>query len=153
MFLTPHTAVALLITTQSNNPFFAFIFGIISHFILDFIPHGDWAFANHKEGRRERAIYMLKAAFIDVLFTVALIYFFVTKYSRPFSPYVLMGAVSGVALPDVLWITIDIFKLKFLYWYIKFHSYVHKLIKLDYSFIYGIPFQIFVVLLIMKIIF
>lgn len=41
MLLTGHAASATVIARLVPNPFLAFLLGIISHIILDIIPHGD----------------------------------------------------------------------------------------------------------------
>jgi hypothetical protein len=41
MFLTVHTTAAIAIGAQITNPAGAFLAGLVSHYILDIIPHGD----------------------------------------------------------------------------------------------------------------
>ena len=41
MFLTVHTTAAIAIGAQITNPAGAFLAGLVSHYILDVIPHGD----------------------------------------------------------------------------------------------------------------
>lgn len=41
MFLTAHAAVGIVISQHVDKPLDIFLLGLASHFILDFIPHGD----------------------------------------------------------------------------------------------------------------
>lgn len=41
MFLTAHAAVGIVISQHVDKPLNIFLLGVLSHFILDFIPHGD----------------------------------------------------------------------------------------------------------------
>jgi len=41
MYLTVHGATAMLVAKAVPNPILAFLLALVSHFILDFIPHGD----------------------------------------------------------------------------------------------------------------
>jgi len=152
MFLTPHTSVALWITTKVTNPWLAFLFGLISHFILDIIPHGDESIGLHKKPGRQRFLYMIKVAVVDSILAAILVYYYITQ-SNSFDKLVMAGALLGAWLPDFLWIGIETFKLNFLNFYIKFHSRVHRLIDWHYSPVYGVPFQIMFSLFMIKLAF
>jgi len=41
MFATVHTASGLLIASKISNPWWIFFIGLISHYLIDLIPHGD----------------------------------------------------------------------------------------------------------------
>lgn len=41
MYLTAHAAVGILLSEASDEPAWIFAYGFASHFVLDFIPHGD----------------------------------------------------------------------------------------------------------------
>lgn len=149
MFLTPHTSAALWITTKVTNPFLALLFGLISHFILDIIPHGDEAIGQHKPKGRARFLYLVKVATVDTILAAILVYYYVTQ-ADSFDRLVMAGALMGAWLPDFLWIGIETFRLKWLNFYIRFHSRVHRLIDWHYSPVYGVPFQIIVTLFMIK---
>ncbi|RJQ34150.1 hypothetical protein C4566_02380 [Candidatus Parcubacteria bacterium] len=150
MFITPHTSAAIWISTKVTDPVLAFAFGLISHFILDIIPHGDEDIGSHKKTKRGRFIYMMKVATVDVILSVVLVYFYITRhqdYNRP----AMAGAIVGAWLPDVAWIVIENFKMTALYWYIVWHGRIHNAFNWRYSPVYGVPFQIIVTLLILKV--
>lgn len=141
MFITPHTTVGLWITTKVSDPFVAFIYGVISHFILDIIPHGDESIGEHKLTKKGRFIYMIKVALVDVVLASVLVYIFLIR--RPdYDRKVMFSAVAGTWLPDVAWLSAEYFKIKALDGYVRFHSKVHNFFGWEYSPVYGVPFQI-----------
>lgn len=150
MFITPHTSAAIWISTKVTDPGLAFVFGLISHFILDIIPHGDEDIGSHKTTKRGRFIYMMKVATVDVILSVALLYFYITRH-QDYNRSAMAGAVVGAWLPDVAWIAIENFKMTSLYWYIVWHGRIHNAFGWRYSPVYGVPFQIIVTLLILKV--
>ncbi|MDD5749947.1 MAG: hypothetical protein PHO91_04220 [Patescibacteria group bacterium] len=149
MFITPHTSVAIWISTRVGDPLLAFVFGVVSHFILDIIPHGDDNIADHKKEKKEKLIYLMRIAFVDVFLACLLLYFFISSGS-PVDYWVLFGAVLGAWLPDFAWITIEMLKLHTLYWYVFYHGKLHNFFNWQYSPVYGVPFQIFFTLLMLR---
>lgn len=58
MLLTPHTAVGVVIGSRVGNPFIAVPLALISHFIMDRIPHWDFfTFTRKKDRLRGRILY------------------------------------------------------------------------------------------------
>ena len=149
MFITPHTSVAIWISTRIGDPLWAFFFGVISHFILDIIPHGDDNIADHKKDKKEKLLYLMRIAFADVFLASLLLYFFISN-GPAVDYWVLFGAVLGAWLPDMAWITIEMFRLHTLYWYVVLHSKLHNFFNWQYSPVYGVPFQIFFTLLMLR---
>ncbi|MFA6307719.1 MAG: hypothetical protein WCS88_04680 [Patescibacteria group bacterium] len=150
MFITPHTSAALWISTRITDPVLAFVLGVISHLILDIIPHGDEKMADHIVGKKAKFIYFIKVATVDMILAVLLLYFFLA-HGPVVNPYVLASAVFGAWLPDFTWIAIEKFKLSKFYWYVTYHSKIHNYFDWQYSIVYGVPFQIVVTLSILKI--
>jgi len=149
MFITPHTSLAIWISTRITDPVLAFILGVVSHLVLDIIPHGDEKLAEHIKDKKQKFIYFLKVATVDMILAVLLLYFFV-NHGPQVNYYVLASAVFGSWIPDFTWIAIEYFKLNRFYWYVIFHERVHSLIGWQYSIIYGVPFQIVVTMFVLK---
>ncbi|MBT4849600.1 hypothetical protein HON36_01985 [Candidatus Parcubacteria bacterium] len=141
MFITPHTSIALWITTKVSDPMEAFIFGVVSHFILDIIPHGDESIGEHKKTKKGRLFYMLKVAFVDVVLATALVFLFLTR-KPDMDRKVMYGAVAGAWMPDLAWLSAEYFKIKILDGYVRFHAKVHNFFGWEYAPVYGVPFQI-----------
>lgn len=150
MFITPHTSLALWISTRITDPLLAFILGVVSHFVLDIIPHGDEQLGRHIKDKKQRFLYFIKVATVDLALAILLLYFFVA-HGPIVNYYVLASAVFGTWIPDFSWIAIEYFKLNKFYWYIVYHERVHRLINWQYSIVYGVPFQIIVTLSVLKI--
>jgi hypothetical protein len=47
MTLTTHATLGAVIGRATGNPVLAFIFGFISHFLIDMVPHGDTGLADN----------------------------------------------------------------------------------------------------------
>ena len=74
MLATPHTTVGILIASKIPNPIFAFPLALLSHFVLDLIPHWDFFSFQNKIGRREKVKVIL-----DFLIGLSLGMFFTLK--------------------------------------------------------------------------
>jgi hypothetical protein len=102
MYLTGHTAVAVAVVTALGikNPVAAFGVGWLSHYVVDFIPHGDeeageWAErGKNKIGR----IAIILAIDCAVLFSIVAAYVAHRGWEWPAA-----FAAAGSAVPDVLW--------------------------------------------------
>ena len=142
MFLTTHTSIALLISTKIMSPFLGFILGFISHFLADIIPHGDESIGikSRKLEKKEKFLFLGSIGILDLLLALFLIYFFLKSFS--IDNIIVFATVIGSWLPDLLWMSIDFFNLKFLNFFLKFHKYMHTLIDYRYPLIYGLFFQI-----------
>lgn len=149
MFLTPHTSVAIWISTKITDPILAFVLGIVSHFILDMIPHGDESIGQHISNKKHRFYYMVKVAAVDTALAGLLVLFFIA-HGPVVSGWALFWAVFGSWLPDLAWIAIEFFKLHNFYNYIIYHGRLHNMFNWQYSPVYGVPFQIVVTLLMLK---
>ena len=152
MFLAPHTVTALWITTKVSDPLLVFVLAILSHFLLDIIPHGDEDLGKYVNTKNRKVNYILKVGSFDVLISIGLAYFYFMRYPN-IDSMIVYAAILGAWLPDVLRITIEVLKVKTLYWYIRFHTRVHTLIDYRYPLTYGVPVQLGFTILMMKLIF
>ena len=152
MFLAPHTVTALWITTKISDPLLVFVLAIVSHFLLDIIPHGDEDLGKYANHKNRKINYLLKVGSFDALVSIGLVYFYVMKYPNVDS-MIIYAAILGAWLPDALWVGIELFKIKFLMWFVRFHSKIHYMIGYDYPLTYGIPVQLGFTILMMKLIF
>jgi len=130
MTLTSHAvAGAAAASFFPKNPVPAFIFGFLSHFILDTIPHGHYplrSHTRHPENRLSEDMVWGRTFFFDLIkisldFALGAVLVF---FLFPPNPIVFLGAFAGM-LPDAL---------QFVYWKIrrepltslqKFHIWMH----------------------------
>ena len=152
MFLAPHTVTALWITTKITNPLLAFILAIVSHFLLDIIPHGDEDLGKYVNTKDRKINYMLKVGSFDIIVSASLVYFYLIRYPNV-DLFIVYAAVLGAWLPDILWTSIEVLKVKSMYWYVRFHAKMHTLIDYRYPLTYGVPVQLGFTILMMKLIF
>ena len=128
MYLTVHMVSGLLIGNQIGNPWLAFLMGVISHFVLDAIPHdirelNEWQ--NRDNNKKKQAIEGYFDAFFILLLTI-----FLLSINKLSLGQTTVSALVGVFMPDLLWIMPWVFnyKNKWLEKYENFHLTVHKLI-------------------------
>lgn len=147
MFLTVHASIGALIGQQISSPLWAFILGLISHFLLDLIPHGDRAILP-KEKIEEKIKLFLIIASVDFIIMISFLGFF---YLRGIftNPIVIGSAVLGSILPDFLNGIYYLLKNnQFFKTFHHFHGLIHDLIKKELSFATGLVFQIIIWLII-----
>ncbi len=154
MNLTVHVAASAIVAQYTGNPFIGFFYGLLSHIILDMVPHGDSAMYKKYKNKELSA---KKAAAKTVLDAVIAIILAVVFFNLPLpsSNLVLSMAIVGAVIPDIF---IGLYELslprapKFLKivhgWHFKNHDLVAK--KFDFSLKHGLLLQIIILLLLMR---
>jgi hypothetical protein len=124
MYLVGHTAIGMsaVALTGVTNPAAAFAVGWASHYLADFLPHGDeeagdWT-KKGNEVKRLAAIVAVDGALLLALFGVFTAH-------RGFSLPMAMGAL-GSTVPDVLWGLEKLFKRKLFGFHEKYHYANHN---------------------------
>ncbi len=138
MYQLIHGAAGILIGSQTGNPWLAFICGIISHFLLDAIPHDAKDIKDWQDGGDFKKKVALEAN-ID-LFLFLVLFFILIKSNLVIPDMSIAAGIVGALLPDYIWGTQELFNIrsKFLEKYKFFHTKIHKLF---YKSIY-IPLQL-----------
>ncbi len=154
MNLTVHVAAGAIVAQYTGNPFLAFFFGILSHIILDLIPHGDSAMYIKYKNKELSAKKAEAKTILDAILAIVLAVLFF-NLSLPSSNLVLSMAIVGAVIPDVF---IGLYELllarapKFLkvihIWHFKNHDVIAK--KFDLSVKQGLLLQIIIFLLLMQ---
>jgi hypothetical protein len=126
MFLVGHAAVAAALTSQVRSPVLAFGIGWLSHYLVDFFPHGDEVLGEWtKRGREVPRIF-----FIVVIDAACLLGAHAWYLSRhPFS-LTMLAAMAGSVLPDVMWGLEKLFRRKFFGPHEAFHNRNHNFFAL-----------------------
>jgi hypothetical protein len=100
MTLTTHAAAGIVVAYWTQDPLTGFLVAIISHFILDMIPHGDeflyWRLAHNLHDPFARRIAIADGSATIVLILVTLLF-----KNNPQNDLIIWGALGGV-LPDLL---------------------------------------------------
>lgn len=152
MFITVHAAAGALIGTEISNPYAAFGAGVVLHFIMDVIPHGDrelgkkfFGLLNKKLSEEEKLKSLAAYAMMDYIILIFfLIYAFKTFYFTKQDG--VTWAIVGSILPDLLVASYMLTKSRWLKWFFNFHNWMHHLIihrmKHDVPLQIGIAYQI-----------
>lgn len=124
MTLTTHATLGAVIGHATGNPLLAFIFGFISHFLIDMIPHGDTGIADnykvHKRRRKQALAYVMVDAVFAIFFVLLLANTRDIESMRAYS-----WGIAGGVLPDLLVGIYEITKTRFLRWFNTLHFLFH----------------------------
>lgn len=102
MFLIGHAAVGATFVQLAGveNPAAAFGIGWLSHYLADFIPHGDEPVGKWTEGSGGTRKLFFLVAVDGFLLALALAAVFMVR--QEFS-WVTLAAAAGACVPDVMW--------------------------------------------------
>ena len=146
MLLTPHAMVGAAIGASTDNLVYIIILAMLSHFILDAIPHFDWGtWHNYEEFKLEAKDYLLLG--LDAIMVLILTYWVWDNLGR--NNYILVGEFFAV-LVDLLFnvpfwknITQKIPILRNVEW---LHDKIHSRLKMKYWYV-GVITQILILLI------
>ncbi len=154
MHLIVHAGAGAIVGQATGNPWLAFLFGILSHIVLDVIPHGD---SNLYKKYKNKELSTKKAMAGMALDSIASIVFVLLVFNLGIynSKLVTSMAILGAIIPDVM---IGLYELsypktpKIIKTIHKWHFKNHDLIasKYDLSWKNGKIFQIIILFVILK---
>ncbi len=102
MFLTTHAAAGIFLSQQFDNPSLVFATSFASHFILDFIPHGDeHLYHDHEWKILKKFKRPIIINSIDLLGLVAIIIWAMYQPGDTTGRLMMVGIVGSI-LPDFL---------------------------------------------------
>ncbi len=119
-----HIITGALVGAAMQHPVGAVAGGIASHYLIDAIPHWDYAInriRTHKRISRETVVDFLKIAFDN---GAGFLVVYVMFEGTPLLWYGLIGGFFGL-LPDVLWGLSLFVPNRLLRWHYRFHEFVH----------------------------
>lgn len=134
MYQVVHASAGLLIGSQTGNPWLAFILGVVSHYILDAIPHD----AIELKRWRDKGDFIKKVALeatYDLWLFIIILWLLQQNNLLVINLSIIAGIV-GALLPDFIWGAIELFKIKSKWGekykasHEKFHSLIYKPIYL-----------------------
>ncbi len=124
MTMTSHATVGTLIGYFIGNPIAGFILGVLSHYLLDLIPHGDYKINVEYRKTRTRVKKALAYGTIDAIAAIFLILFLV-NWKDLVNLESISWAIAGAVLPDFLVGIYDFTKSKYLSPLNKLHFAFH----------------------------
>lgn len=152
MILATHAIVgASVASIVPHHPVAGFVFGFLSHFAIDAIPHWDYFLSSM---RRDPDNYLnndmrfdkhfpfdLVKIGLDAFLGIALALLFFQQLHQPLQWSILFGMFGGM-LPDALQFVYWKFRREPLRTLQRFHLWIHAKKKLDHQPFLGILFQI-----------
>lgn len=147
MIITTHSVVgAVSAYSLTNNPVLALLIGIVSHFVLDAIPHWDYPLnANEPNPTLKGFVIDIMRVSLDLILGFLLVLLFVQGLTT-FNPIVWAGALGGI-IPDIFQFLGRRLPKTPLFIFVKFHDIFHTKKELKEHYIYGILFQVLLVAL------
>jgi len=144
MILTPHLAFGAAIGIEVAYLPLAIILALLSHYILDIIPHTDYSIKNLKDRKWDKTKVELVRVAADGLVGLLLI-FVMWEISDANLLHVLIPAFFGAA-PDLLSFLLFMFpKNRLLRWHYNIHRNLHFLENKKISRYWRVLFQLLVV--------
>jgi len=131
MLLAPHIIIGALIGTKTKKPLLIIILGLLSHFILDKIPHWDYSIYNIRHFSTIQNYNLLfddiSKILIDIfigLLIVVLVLHKKNMLNKNHIPYIVLGIFVSL-LPDILWSLNVLIKNNMLNKFTNFHNNLH----------------------------
>jgi len=131
MILTPHILVGATIGIKTKKSLLIIILGLLSHFILDIIPHWDYSLSNIRHFSTTKDYNLLfidiSKILIDVIIGLLIVIFILRKkimLNKNYIPYVVLGIFVSV-LPDILWVLAGFVENELLDKFVTFHHHLH----------------------------
>jgi hypothetical protein len=107
MFLATHALAGIIISQHVHSIPEAFGLGVLSHYALDMIPHGD---ENLGTWVKEKFLRRFPMTFLtDMSFLLLFIVTVRVKNEWPL-PHVALAAILGAMLPDLIWSGYDLYR-------------------------------------------
>ena len=122
MTITTHTAIGAAIGFSLSHPVLGFAVGMLSHFAVDMIPHGDLKFSEQFKNKKRKAAlaYTTIDAVIALLLLLSLFNVGGFQNKQAFS-----AAIAGSIMPDLLVSVYYATKTKWLKWFVRLHFFFH----------------------------
>lgn len=134
MFISVHAAAGALVGAEISNPAIAFTVGVILHFALDIIPHGDrelgkkfFGLFNKKLSEEEKIKSLAAYALVDYIVLVLFLLYAVKNFYFTKDDGVIWAMIGSI-IPDLLVALYFLTRSPYLKWFFDFHSWVHHLL-------------------------
>lgn len=120
MILTTHIIVGAVVASKLSNPFLGLPLSLLSHYLLDMIPHDDYLIVNIKEGRWSKSFFDFAKVSLDLSLAILLVLLLSEN-----KPAIFAGAFLA-AVPDGITLLGGIFPgNKLITWHQKLHIAVN----------------------------
>lgn len=158
MFTVVHATAGIIVGKYSHNFIFGLIFGLISHYLLDVIPHGDEKLIDDREAfrqnfhlSRKQKICFFFIALADLLIAIIIASILYYQQIIDINP-AMMGAILGSIFPDLIFGAFLATRMPGLKKINQPHVWFHTLIKNEVTLKQGLAIQFGFLLLFIAII-
>lgn len=124
MTLTTHASLGAVIGHAVGNPVLAFVFGFISHFLIDMIPHGDSGLADNYKIHKKKQKHALAFVAIDAVSAILFVLIIVNTKDLN-SVHAFSWGIAGSVLPDLIIGLYEVTKSPLLRWFNTLHFAFH----------------------------
>jgi len=124
MTITTHATVGTLIGYSIGNPIAGFLLGIVSHYTLDLIPHGDHAINVSFRKTKTKVKRAVAYGTVDAVSAILLI-LWIVNWKDFTNMQAISWAIAGAVLPDLMVGLSDFTKSKYLQPFNKIHFAFH----------------------------
>lgn len=136
MYQIVHGMAGVAIGSRLDSPILAFILGIISHFVLDAIPHDSNEARDWENNGTDKFVKKVALEAIIDLWGLIMLILIMQEGFKIYLSYPMVAGLIGGILPDYIWGLTELFKIKnkylekFKVWHEKIHSLFFKSIYL-----------------------
>ncbi len=128
MFLSTHALAGIIISQHVHNVPEAFGLGVLSHYVLDMIPHGD---ENLGAWVKEKLVRRLPITFLTDMGFLALFIATVRIKNEWPQPHLALAAIIGAMLPDLIWSGYDLYRMFIIKHFPTARHYIQQVTRLE----------------------
>ena len=146
MYQIVHGMAGIAIGSRLDNPILAFVLGIVSHFVLDAIPHDSLELRDWENNGTDKFIKKIALEAILDLWGLMLGILMMQEGFSLYLNYPMMAGMIGAISPDYIWGLTELSQTKnqamekFKAWHNKIHTIIYKAGYLPLK--YTVPIQV-----------
>ncbi|KKS43542.1 hypothetical protein A3H03_03225 [Candidatus Kuenenbacteria bacterium RIFCSPLOWO2_12_FULL_42_13] len=146
MYQIVHGMAGIAIGSRLDNPILAFVLGIVSHFVLDAIPHDSLELRDWENNGTDKFIKKIALEAILDLWGLMLGILMMQEGFSLYLNYPMMAGMIGAISPDYIWGLTELSQTKnqamekFKAWHNKIHTIIYKAVYLPLK--YTVPIQV-----------
>ncbi len=153
MYQIVHGMAGIAIGSRLGNPVLAFVLGIISHFILDAIPHDSLEAKSWENNGTDKFVKKIALEAILDLWGLILIVLIMQEGFEIYPSYSMLSGMIGGILPDYIWGITELLQiknqalLKFKTWHNAVHAIFYRAVYLPLQYTAVIQIAALIILL------
>ncbi len=157
MYQIVHGMAGIAIGSRLGNPILAFVLGIVSHFILDAIPHDSIEARDWENNGTDSFVKKIALEAMVDLWALLILLLVMQEGFKIYLDYSMIAGLVGGVLPDYVWGLTELLQIKnqalekFKAWHTKIHTLIFKQIYIPIKYTVAIQtIGLIVIILLMK---